>query len=151
MRRYELSDEQWEAIADLIPPPSPRGRPRGDPRLILNGMFWILRSGSSWRDLPERYGPWQTVYHWFNQWRKQGIFDQMLERLQIRLDRDGHIDWDLWCVDGSSVRAMQAAAGGGKRGDPMSPPTTLWAARAADSAASSTWLLTVEACPSGSS
>lgn len=150
MRRYELDDRQWAAIADLIPPPAPRGRPRSAPRRMLNGMFWILRSGSSWRDLPERYGPWQTVYHWFNRWRKQGLFDQMLQRLQIRLDRDGWIDWDLWCVDGSSVRATQAAAGGGKRGDRTNPPTTHWAARAADSGASSTWSLTVGVCPSRS-
>ena len=148
MRRNELSDEQWEWIAELLPPNGRRGGQWTNHRLVLNGMFWILRTGAPWRDLPERYGPWQTTYDRFRRWQREGLFDRILERLQIRLDAEGRIDWDLWCVDGSSIRAGRDAAGGGKRGGPKSPKTTLWAARAADSAASCTWLLTVEACRS---
>lgn len=150
MRRYELTDEQWEAIAPMFPPPAPTGRPQTPPRQVLNAIFWVLRSGAPWRDLPERYGPWQTFYHRFNTWRKDGTIDKLLETLQIRLDENGSIDWDLWCVDGSSVRATRAAAGAGKRGATKNPGTTHWVARAADSAASSTWSLTVKACPSRS-
>ena len=148
MHRYELTDEQWDAIAALFPPPAMTGRPATSARAVLNAIFWVLRSGAPWRDLPERYGPWQTIYHRFNAWRKNGTIDKLLETLQVRLDENGYIDWDLWCVDGSSVRASRAAAGAGKRGATKSPQTTRWVARAADTAASSTWSLTVKACPS---
>jgi len=150
MRRHELTDEQWDVLNELLPPPSRRGRPRSDLREMLNAIFWLLRTGAPWRDLPERYGPWQTVYEWFSRWRRDGTWDRMLEALQIRLDREGRIDWDLWCVDGTNVRASRAAAGGGKRGARRSPKTTLWAAREADSARNCTWLLTAEDCRSPS-
>ena len=147
MRRYELSDEQWGLICDLLPANKKRrGCPWKDHRTILNGIFWLLRAGAPWRDLPERYGPWQTVYDRFRRWQREGLFDRILGQLQIRLDSEGRIDWDLWCVDGSSIRASRAAAGGGKKGASKSPETTLWAVREADSAASYIWLLTAEAC-----
>lgn len=149
MRRYELTDEQWTLIEPLIPHPT-TGRPLKDPRAMLNGMFWVLRSGAPWRDLPERFGPWQTIYHHFNSWRRRKVFERILAALQVRLDAEGHIDWDLWCVDGTMVRASRSAAGAGKKGAPTSPPTTRWVARAADSGASSTWSLTATAFPSGS-
>lgn len=151
MRRHELADHEWDLIKQFFPErTSTNGRPRKPTREVLNAIFWVLRSGAPWRDLPERYGSWQTIFHRFNAWRKDGTFDRVLEALQIRLDQDGKIDWDLWCIDGSSVRASRAAAGAGKRGDPKNPQTTLWAARAADSGASSTWLLTAQAFPSPS-
>ena len=76
MRRYELSDEQWELIHDLFPVNTKqRGCPWKDHRTILNGLFWLLRSGAPWRDLPERYGPWQTVYDRFRRWQGAGLFD----------------------------------------------------------------------------
>jgi transposase len=112
--------------------------------------MWILKTGAPWRDLPERLGPWQTVYHYFNEWRKQGIYDRIIEALQIRLDGNGQIDWDLWCVDGSSTRASRAAAGASKKvasDTRRNQKTTLWAAREADLGASFTWLLTVQGCP----
>ena len=115
---------------------------------MWNAIFWVLRSGAPWRDVPERYGPWESSYSHFNTSRRQGVFERVLEALQIRLDAEGHIDWDLWCVDGSSVRASKAAAGAGKKGAPKSPKTTHWVARAADSGARSTWLLKVTESPS---
>jgi transposase len=146
MRRHELTDEQWAKIQDLFPGNGGRGEQWKDHRTILNGMFWRLRTGAPWRDIPDRYGPWKTVYARFNRYRKDGTLDRILEALQVRLDADGLIDWDLWCVDGSSVRATRAAAGAGKKGVPRNRPTMRWAAREADSAAKSTWLLTAEAC-----
>ena len=117
MRRHELSDQQWETIKDLLPAPKRRGRRPSDPRQMLNGMLWIVRTGAPWRDLPERYGPWETVYARFNAWSRDGTFDRILGRLQIDLDAAGLIDWDLFCIDGSTVRASRAAAGAqGKRG-----------------------------------
>ena len=146
MKRHALTDEQWSVIEPMMPPAKSTGRPRSDLRKIVEAILWILRTGAPWRDLPERFGPWQTVYDRFQRWRREGLFDKILQRLQIRLDDQGKIDWDLWCVDGSSIRASRAAAGGGKKGATKSRKTTLWAAREADSAANSTWLLTAEAC-----
>jgi transposase len=149
MRRYELTDEQWSLIEPLLPRAT-TGRRLLAPRAMLNAMFWVLRSGAPWRDLPERFGPWETVYYHFNSWRRRGVFARILEALQVRLDAEGKIDWDLWCVDGTMVRASRSAAGGGKKGALKNPPTTHWVARAADSGASSTWSLTAAACPSPS-
>ena len=67
-RRYELTDEQWERIKNLIPQ-SKIGRPPKDNRLMLNAMFWLARSSAGWEDLPERYGSWKTVYSRFCKWR----------------------------------------------------------------------------------
>ena len=145
MRRHELTDEQWALIEPLLPPQRGNGRSFRDHRTVCNGWFWILNTGSPWRDLPERYGPWKTAYNRFNRWRKEGLIDKMLEALQVRLDEDGRIDWDLWCVDGSSVRAQVSAVGAGKKGDPKNPPTTRWVAREAVGAPRSTWSLTATA------
>jgi transposase len=150
VRRHEVTDVEWEFLDPLIPRSAAKtGRKPKDRRTMLNGMMWILRTGAPWRDLPERYGPWQTVYDYYTSWRDAGVYDRILQALHIRLDRQGNIDWDLWCIDGSNVRAARAAAGADKkvsRDTPTSPPTTVWAARAADSQASSTWLLTAQAC-----
>ena len=134
MRRYELSDEQWASVADLMPRPPPRGGGRWrDHRQVVNGLLWRLNTGAQWRDLPERYGPWQTVYERLVRWRRDGTFDRVLDRLRLRLDEAGLIDPDTWCVDGTSIRAGRPAAGGGKRGRRTSPRATRWAARVAAS------------------
>ena len=118
MRRHELSDEQWALIAPLLPKGHGRGGQWKEHRRILNGMFWRLRTGAPWRDIPERYGAWKTIYDRFNRYRREGLLDGILEALQVRLDRDGLIDWDLWCIDGTTVRATRAAAGGGSATSP---------------------------------
>jgi transposase len=118
---------------------------------MLNAVLWILRTGAPWRDLPERYGPWQSAYEYFTRWRTNGTYDRILEALQIRLDREGNIDWDLFCIDGSIVRASRSAAGASKKvssAPPKNLKTMHWGAREADSAAKSTWLLTVKDTPS---
>ena len=147
MRRHELTDEQWSAVEPLIPRSNARtGRPPRCTRLMLNGIFWVLGTGAPWRDLPERFGPWQTVYDHFRRWRQSGVFAAIIEALQVKLDNKGYIDWELWCVDGSSVRAARAAAGADKKVSPVmptSPPTTRWAAAEAGLDRSSTWSLTV--------
>lgn len=131
MKRHELTDEQWSLIQPLIPRSTARtGRPRRDPRAMANGIFWVLCTGAPWRDLPERFGPWQTVYDHFRRWRKQGVFARIIQTLQVKLDRNGYIDWELWCIDGSNVRAARAAAGADKKVSsgtppPLSPPPGL--------------------------
>lgn len=149
-RRHEVTDEQWEFLEPLIPKHEAKtGRKPKDPRLMLNGCLWILRTGAPWRDLPERFGKWKTVYDYYSTWRDNGVYDRILKALHIRLDQQGQIDWDLWCIDGSSVRAARAAAGASKKVSnttKTSQKTTRWAARAADSQANSTWSLTAKAC-----
>ena len=115
MARHELSDDQWEAVAPLLPVPK-TGRPRRDDRTTLNGVFWKLCSGAAWRDVPERYGPYRTVYDRFAKYRDDGTFDRVLRALRLKLDADGHIDHSTWMIDGTTVRASRVAAGARKRG-----------------------------------
>jgi transposase len=146
MKRHELTDEQWALVEPHLPVSNARtGRPASDRRTLLNAIFWILCTGAPWRDLPERFGPWQTAYDHFRKWRKSGVFARIIEALQIKLDQQGLIDWDLWCVDGSNVRAARAAAGADKKVSsdiPTNRPTTLWAAAEAGLEPNSIWLLT---------
>ena len=149
MKRHELTDEQWTLVDPDVPRRKARtGRPPSDPRLMLNGIFWVLGTGAPWRDLPERFGPWQTVYDHFHKWRKSGVFARIIEVLQVKLDEKGLIDWELWCVDGASVRAARAAAGANKKvssGIRTSRKTTLWAAAEGGLDRNSIWLLTARA------
>lgn len=147
MRRHELSDAEWALIEELFPPTGGKGGQWRDHRMVMNGLFWRLRTGAPWRDIPERYGPRQAIYDRFNRYRRDETWDRIVEASQIRLDAEGLIDWDIWCIDGSSIRASRAAAGGGKKGVPKNPPTSHWAAAAADSRAKSTWLLTARTFP----
>jgi transposase len=139
-RRYELTDEQWKLIQPLMPKQKPGGR-WNDHRTTLDGMMCILKSGSPWRDMPERYGSWKSVYSRFRRWSDDGTIDKILDRLRLKLDKDGSIDWDVWCVDGSNVRAHIAAAGApesSKKTDQTSRPTTLWVVHAGAGGPSST-------------
>jgi len=114
---------------------------------MFNALMWILRTGAPWRDLPDHYGPYQTVFHRFNAWRKDGTLDRILERLHLKLDREGRIDWDLWCIDGTNIRATRAASGAAKKGIPTNPRITRWVAREAGSGPRSTWFVTAAPFP----
>ena len=115
--RHRLTDEQWELIADLFPPPAKTGRPPTDRRQVLDAILWIMQSGAPWRDLPEDdFGPWETVYGLFNAWNAAGLLDEILTRLQVKVIDAGALDGKLWCIDGTIVRAHRCAAGGGKKG-----------------------------------
>ena len=117
MSRGDLTNEQWERLRPLLPPQQPRrGRPPKDHRRIINGLLWLNRTGAPWRDLPEAYGPWQTVATRFYRWRCAGIWDRILADLQQHTDAVGNLDWRLHHVDGTIVRAHQHAAGAQKRG-----------------------------------
>ena len=78
--RYELSDYEWSVIKPMLPN-KPRGIPRVDDRRILNGIFWVLRSGAPWRDVPENYGPPTTCYNRFVRWRRAGVWDRIMDAL----------------------------------------------------------------------
>lgn len=111
--RHELSDEEWALLEPLLPACKTKGCHYHDHRMILNGMLFRTATGIAWRDLPERYGPWQTVYSRFRRWSRSGLWDRILTALQRQLDATGNIDWTLWCIDGTNVRAHKAAAGAG--------------------------------------
>ena len=96
----------------LLPPRKPRtGRSANDHRAVINGILWILRTGSPWRSLLERYDSWKMVSSRFYRWQKAGVWDSVLVELQRRADGEGRLDWTLHLVDSTVVRAHQHAAG----------------------------------------
>ncbi len=109
-RRYELSDSEWEQLRKYFPEreAGQLGRPRSDDRLLLNGVLWVLRSGAAWRDVPERYGPWSTVYNRFVKWQESGLFAHILEELGEDADLQ-----DI-SIDSTSIKAHQHSAGAKK-------------------------------------
>ena len=114
--RGELTQEQWERIQPLLPAQKPKtGRPSLSHRQVINGILWVLRTGAPWRDLPKRYGAWQTVSGRFYRWQRNGLWQQLLEELQHQAETIGQVNWEIHYVDGSIVRAHQHAAGA-KRG-----------------------------------
>ena len=113
MARNRLTDEQWDLIEDVFPPPAATGRPRANWRDVFDGILWIKRTGSPWRDLPAEFGKWGTVWDLFDKWNADGTLDEILHRLRTTY---ADIDNELWCVDGTTVRAARCATGGGKKG-----------------------------------
>ena len=117
MGRFDLTDTEWSLIGPLLPN-KPRGVPRTDDRRVLNGIFYVLRTGSPWRDLPERYGPYTTVYNRFNRWAKAGVWLKVFGVLTQRSPQSLHL------IDSSIIRAHQHAAGG-KKGARITPLAVL--------------------------
>ena len=128
MRRHEIGDEPWDKIKDFLPgQPGDPGRTAEDNRGFINAVLWIARTGAPWRDLPERFGEWNSVFQRFNRWCKRGVWGRLLRVWQ---------DPDLECLmlDSTVIRAHQHAAGARKRGVRTKPS----AVHAADSAPSCT-------------
>ena len=114
--RFDLSDEEWALLEPLMPQARRSGRK--DDRLVLNAIFYVLRTGMPWRDLPERYGPYTTCYNRFNRWAKAGIWLKVFEALAQRSPQSLHL------IDSSIIRAHQHAAGG-KKGARITPSAVL--------------------------
>ncbi len=115
MAREILTDEQWDRIRPLLPPQRPKtGRPAKDHRTVVEAILWIDRTGAPWRDLPEEFGPWQSIATRFYRWVEGGVWDHVLAELQRQADAGGDLDWNLHHIDGTSVRAHQHAAGAQK-------------------------------------
>ncbi len=127
MLRHRLTDEQWDLISDVFAEPKRMGRRPQDRRQVVDGIVWILRTGSPWRDLPDAFGPWATVWDLFDTWNRDGTLQAILDRLRGQVE----IDEELWCIDGTIVRAAKCAAGGGKKTIPKSRKTTRSAAAVA--------------------
>jgi len=112
---YQLSDEQWEQIQYLLPKNGQRGGQWKDHRLMIDAILWALSDGGRWRNIPERFGPWQSVYDRFTSWTRRGLWDRILRHLQARKMHDGEIDWRLFAIDGTVIRAHQSAAGAAEK------------------------------------
>lgn len=122
MRRYELTDEQWQQIEHLLP--GREGCPGAhadDNRLFVNAVIWVARTGAPWRDLPERFGNWNSVFQRFNRWAKQSVWQKVFEAI-----RDP--DLESLMLDSTTIRAHQHAAGAVGKKRPTRKP---WADRAA--------------------
>lgn len=117
MARFDLSDVEWGLIEPLLPN-KPRGVARVNDRRVLNGIFYVLRTGSPWRDLPERYGPYTTVYNRFNRWARAGVWVAVFETLAAKSPGS------MALIDSSIIRAHQHAAGG-KKGARITPSAVL--------------------------
>ena len=112
---YDVTDKQWERIQPLLPPEytGKKGRPRKDNRKMLNGMLWMNHSGAQWRQLPERYGPWQSVYARFAKWRDDGVLETVFSELSQDVEAE---DAENLSIDSTCVKVHESSNGGGKNG-----------------------------------
>ena len=108
LKRHDLSDAEWAVLEPLMPAHPRQGHRWSDHRVVVDGVFHRVRTGTPWRDLPERFGPWQTVYGRHRRWSADGTWEQILAALQVGCDEAG--DWAV-AVDSTVVRAHQHAAG----------------------------------------
>lgn len=115
MHRHELTDEQWAQIEPLIPIRRGPQSERGD-RNFVNAVMWRVKTGAPWRDIPERYGSWKTVYNRFDRWAKKSLWEGLFKRLRVDVD---DVDDVGSLIDGSVIRAHQDAAGGKGGSDAM--------------------------------
>jgi transposase len=119
-KRYELTDQQWDRIAGLLPGKlGDPGRSGTDNRLFVNAVLWVLRSGAHWHDLPERYGKWKTAHKRFTRWAKAGVWEKVFDHLTQAPDNS------YLMLDSTIVRAHQQAATG-KGGPGSRGRTRLW-------------------------
>jgi transposase len=123
--RHILTDEQWEFIEDLFPEPAATGRPPADPRKMFDAILWLNNTGAKWRDLPPELGAWQTVFRYFDRWNADGTLQAIVNRLTQFVISNGELDSELWCIDGTILRAHRCAAGGAKKTIPRNRSITL--------------------------
>ena len=109
MSRDVITDEVWELIRDVVPPARTRGRPPVDRRAVVEATAWRFRTGCAWRDLPDRFGSWNTIYKNFRRWATDGVWEDLLAHVQKRASLQGEIDWVV-SVDSSIARVHQHAA-----------------------------------------
>ncbi|MFE9743047.1 IS5 family transposase [Streptomyces sp. NPDC006477] len=128
MARGDLTDAQWTVLDALLPKGIKPGRPPvHSKRQLINGIRFRTRTGIPWRDVPERYGPWETVYGLFRRWQRDGTWHRIFEQLQAQADAEGLITWDI-SVDSTIARAHQHAAGARKGGSAgVEPPGGVFA------------------------
>ncbi|MFH9554747.1 IS5 family transposase [Streptomyces sp. NPDC017435] len=113
MGRGDLTNAEWDRLESFLPRGGARGGRWSDHRRVINGVLYRVRTGVQWRDLPERFGPWETVYKRHRRWSADGTWAMLLSKVQAAEDSAGGIDWDV-SVDSTAVRAHQHAAGARK-------------------------------------
>ena len=112
-KRHELTQEEWERIKPLLPNREGlQGRPAKDARMMINAMLWIVATGAPWRDLPEHYGPWKTVYNTFRRWTKSGLWERIYETLLKDTPASNPVEWTIWQMDSTTCKVHQHASGG---------------------------------------
>ncbi|WP_435246920.1 IS5 family transposase, partial [Streptomyces sp. NRRL F-5630] len=114
MGRGDLTNREWSLLEPHLPPLGGRGGRWNDHRVVVNGILFRVRTGVPWRDLPERYGSWKTVYERHRRWSADGTWDRILQVVLADADLAGRIDWSMVGVDSTSCRAHQHAAGARK-------------------------------------
>ncbi len=106
MQRHALTDAQWRRLQRVLPKQKAGPRAERGDRLLIEAVLFRAKTGLPWRDLPERFGPWKSVYNRFSNWAKKGHWATIFKELRLEVDEIGSI------VDGSVVRAHQDASGG---------------------------------------
>lgn len=110
----DLTDQQWKIVEPILPPDpvreDGRGRPWSDRRKVLEGSLWILRTGAPWKDLPPRYGPYQTAHRRFQNWVRSGVMEKLLLTLAAHLQEAGGLDLKECFVDGTFVPAKKGGS-----------------------------------------
>ena len=110
----DLTDDQWKIVSTILPEDpireDKRGRPWSDRRTVLNGILWILRTGAPWKDLLERYGPYQTAHRRFQNWVRSGVIEKILLALAAHLQEAGGLDLKECFVDGTFVPAKKGGS-----------------------------------------
>jgi transposase len=130
LNRHDLTDAEWVRLEPLLPGHPRQGHRWHDHRLVIDGVFFRTRTGCPWRDLPERFGIWKTVYNRHRRWSGDGTWEMILDRLRAGCDEGHGRDWTV-AVDATVVRAHQHAAGARRR-----PPADVSPARLAPAALS---------------
>lgn len=110
----DLTDAQWRRLEPLLPKPrvrtDRRGRPWRDPRDVLNGILWVMRTGAPWHDLPPRYPPYQTCHRRFQLWARSGTLHRVLSLLARELAEAGGFDFKEAFIDATFAGAKKGAA-----------------------------------------
>jgi transposase len=126
----DLTEEQWNVVSAILPEdpvrPDGRGRPWSDRRRVFNGVLWILRTGAPWKDLPPRYGAYQTVHRRFQEWVRSGVLEAVLLAIAQDLKDRGGLDLRECFIDGTFVPAKKGGAAWGRPGGARAPRSWAW-------------------------
>lgn len=115
MSRTDLNDRQWTKLEPLLPDDPQHGHAYKPHRPVINGILWRIKTGAPWRDIPERYGPWQTCWDRLTRWSRQGVWKRILAALQAMEEEEGTIDWEKASLDSTSIKAHRSAVGAQKQ------------------------------------
>ena len=107
VNKIDLTDEQWQRLEPLLPPPKRRGRPRAHDRKTLNGILYMLRTGCRWQDVPREYGSPATCWRRLRRWEEEGIWERIWRSLLALLDEQEKLEWARAFLDGSFIPAKK--------------------------------------------